>query len=495
MPRTASSSSERKLCAFPSCTSAEVAALGGVICDEDFGQGAWPLCNSSSRSSKRCKAETRACQVAVTAGTFAKYAMSSEDEQGDAFVAAITKRVGQAADVVEELWRAITHIIIGGIVCPLLLSAVYMLLLRYFALTVIRVVTGALVVLILSAALLCYVRSGMELAGKSASDLVGELSSMTNRSELLQDDQFTQLAAASTDNRGLYSIAFWVLAVLGLSVAVLLCLWRKKIKRVAAMVKEASKAFSAMPGLFAFPYYTVVLQIGFCLAALLTAALISTTDPASFEAALNSTALSLMDAAGDAGVSGVSGGLGGVGVAGVELGSGEVGVVSTGASDGLVAAAGFVTHAKYESVVQLSLFFLIFYLLWLINFTRMGLWAAMSGAVCHWYFFIHDAKERGRRPIWRSVYMVGRYHIGSVAFAALIVAICQLVRLILSFIDKKTKGLQEKNLVLKLTMKSVQCCMYCFEKTVRFISEFGLVYAIPYQLRTRHSSTIPLHHC
>ena len=125
IPRTASSSSRTKLCAYPPCTSAAVVAIG-VQCDTSFGQGAWPLCNNSSPSSSECAAEEAVCQVQVETGSYVNYATQTNDEQSAALVQSIAGRVGQTADTIDELWRARTPIIVGGVVFPILLAVAYM---------------------------------------------------------------------------------------------------------------------------------------------------------------------------------------------------------------------------------------------------------------------------------------------------------------------------------------------------------------------------------
>ena len=46
-----------------------------------------------------------------------------------------------------------------------------------------------------------------------------------------------------------------------------------------------------------------------------------------------------------------------------------------------------------------------------------------------------------------------------------------MVRIVLEYIDQKTKGLQEKNAMLKLLMKAVKCYLWCLEKVVKFVSK------------------------
>lgn len=111
-------------------------------------------------------------------------------------------------------------------------------------------------------------------------------------------------------------------------------------------------------------------------------------------------------------------------------------------------------------------------------------------------------KAKLRRPttsaLWRSL----RFYLGSVAFGSLIIAIVQarggprrapaplgvacmtlraraltrqFIRIVLAYIDRQTKGLQEGNLLLRIVMKVVQCCLWCFEKIVKYITRFAFI--------------------
>lgn len=73
------------------------------------------------------------------------------------------------------------------------------------------------------------------------------------------------------------------------------------------------------------------------------------------------------------------------------------------------------------------------------------------------------------RPLPPPLY-VCRYHCGSVALGSFIIAIIQMVRVILAYIDRQTKAAQAKNSTLRVVMLAVQCCAWCIEKCIKFIS-------------------------
>lgn len=60
--------------------------------------------------------------------------------------------------------------------------------------------------------------------------------------------------------------------------------------------------------------------------------------------------------------------------------------------------------------------------------------------------------------------------LGSVALGSLIVAIIQFVRIILEFIDRKSKTLQGENAAARYLMSCLKCCTWYMEKIMKFIN-------------------------
>merc|ERR1712182_197074 len=57
-----------------------------------------------------------------------------------------------------------------------------------------------------------------------------------------------------------------------------------------------------------------------------------------------------------------------------------------------------------------------------------------------------------------------------------IVGVIQLIRIVLMIIDKYTKDMQKSNPLFWLIIKCTQCCMYCLEKTIKFITNYAYIY-------------------
>lgn len=65
------------------------------------------------------------------------------------------------------------------------------------------------------------------------------------------------------------------------------------------------------------------------------------------------------------------------------------------------------------------------------------------------------------------------FHVGTVSFGALIIAIIQLIRAILAYVQKKLKD-EPGNPQLKALVQALlcicQCCLWCLEKFLKYIN-------------------------
>ena len=60
------------------------------------------------------------------------------------------------------------------------------------------------------------------------------------------------------------------------------------------------------------------------------------------------------------------------------------------------------------------------------------------------------------------------YHLGTVAFGSLIIAIIRFIRTVLTYIENKLK--QYNNDLVKCLICMCKCCLYCLERFMRFIN-------------------------
>jgi hypothetical protein len=89
----------------------------------------------------------------------------------------------------------------------------------------------------------------------------------------------------------------------------------------------------------------------------------------------------------------------------------------------------------------------------------------IAGAVGVWFFTPDgQAKNAVRTGIWHCF----RYHLGSLAFGAFILAVVQLIKYICKYLEKQSEA--QKNKVMMYIFKCLACCLWCVEKCVKFMN-------------------------
>ena len=109
----------------------------------------------------------------------------------------------------------------------------------------------------------------------------------------------------------------------------------------------------------------------------------------------------------------------------------------------------------------------LFGLFWTSQFILACQEIVLAGAVATWYFT--REKSSISSPFTSSIYRLVRYHIGSAAFGSLIIAIIQMARFILGYIQRKLRGKTSK--IVEFILCCLQCCLWCFEKFMKFINK------------------------
>ncbi|EEY58494.1 choline transporter-like protein [Phytophthora infestans T30-4] len=244
-----------------------------------------------------------------------------------------------------------------------------------------------------------------------------------------------QTLQASQDKQKAYAVAAYVVYALAGVALLLVCFFQKKIRIAVGIVKEASRAMQSLPLLVLFPIIPfVMLLILFAYAAIVGAYIYS-----SGEMQLASLAGELADQAGQN--------------------------ITTEATTTL-------NKVNPDQTMKLLVAYHFFGFLWTAQLINAISMCTIAGAVSRYYWSRNkSSEEMGRFPVLTSFKNCFRYHFGSLAFGSFIIAVVQFIRAALLYLDHQTKDLQQSNLVLKVVMKIVQCCLWCLEKCLRFLSK------------------------
>ncbi|EFA82487.1 solute carrier family 44 protein member 2 [Heterostelium album PN500] len=109
-----------------------------------------------------------------------------------------------------------------------------------------------------------------------------------------------------------------------------------------------------------------------------------------------------------------------------------------------------------------------FGLLWTYAFILAINQCTLAGAIALWYW-VMDKKDTPYFPVWKSFFRVIRYHLGSLAFGSLILAVVQFIRWILRFLEKKFKG--KEAFLARFVIRCLNCLFGCFERFIKFIDK------------------------
>ncbi|XP_032494692.1 choline transporter-like protein 5 isoform X2 [Phocoena sinus] len=98
---------------------------------------------------------------------------------------------------------------------------------------------------------------------------------------------------------------------------------------------------------------------------------------------------------------------------------------------------------------------------------------ALAGAFASYYWALKKPDDIPPYPLFTAFGRAIRYHTGSLAFGSLILAVVQMFRLILEYLDKRLK--QAQNNISKFLKCCLRCCFWCLEKAVKFLNRNAYV--------------------
>ena len=101
----------------------------------------------------------------------------------------------------------------------------------------------------------------------------------------------------------------------------------------------------------------------------------------------------------------------------------------------------------------------------------------LAGVFASWYFARRKPKDIPKFALWRGFKNIF-WHFGTIVFGGFIIAVVQILRTILNYIDKKTKRYQ--NGVIKVIIICFKCCLWCMEKCLKYISQNAYIITAMY---------------
>jgi hypothetical protein len=112
-------------------------------------------------------------------------------------------------------------------------------------------------------------------------------------------------------------------------------------------------------------------------------------------------------------------------------------------------------------VVQGYFAYHIFGLLWTNQFIIGFGYVVIAHCIGQYYWTRGLRADMTNFPVVSGMYVAARYHLGSIAFGSFIVAVIQFARLLLEYMDRKTKKMQQGNPATKWVMCCLRYCLWC----------------------------------
>ncbi|XP_074835566.1 choline transporter-like protein 2 isoform X2 [Carettochelys insculpta] len=325
--------------------------------------------------------------------------------------------------------------IIIGLVIAMVISLIFIVLLRFLAGIMIWAII-VLVILVLGYGIVhCY----MEYA-----QLKGEAGSDVSLKDLgLQTDLRVYLHLRQT------WLAFMIiLCLIEVIVILLLIFLRKRILISIALIKEASRAIGHIMMSLLFPLCTFFL-LCLCTAYWTSTAVFLSTSNEGVYKVLNE---SKCDYAGQTCTPGT-------------FNTSNITKECPDARCVFAFYGGETAYHKFLIVFQIYNAFMFF---WLANFVIALGQVTLAGAFASYYWAFKKPDDIPAFPLFSSFGRALRYHTGSLAFGSLILAIIQIIRVILEYLDHRLKVAENK--FAKFLLTCLKCCFWCLEKFIKFLN-------------------------
>lgn len=357
-------------------------------------------------------------------------------------------------------------IFVFGVAMPIVIGFLFIFSMRFFAGPLVYLSVLFLFLVMLTSTILVSLKAG--LFGEQLTDFLSHHSN----SSILQEATIAAsgaygsalsayessgysdyLSAAAPDtssiNGEVYKLAALMLLCLDVAFLLFLCAFSSQISIAIEIIEESSVVISTQPTSLFYPFVTVGALCVLFIYFLVAGVFIGTVNNDSLESALTNFTGELND-----------------------FGDSQE---NQALALNLTSLSG-ISPESSASIKQALGVYHLFGFLWGANFLLAGSTMVIAGSVSSWFFYRNNADEYPASPVLSALYMVVRYHMGTIAFGSLCLAVVQALRVVLEYVNQKTAEAQEANLVLKLAMSCVRCCMWCFEKCIKFVSGYAYIY-------------------
>uniref|UniRef100_A0A8B9M1A0 Choline transporter-like protein n=1 Tax=Astyanax mexicanus TaxID=7994 RepID=A0A8B9M1A0_ASTMX len=347
----------------------------------------------------------------------------------------IAMEARQVAMRIFEDYTESWHWILLGLVAAMLLSLIFIVLLRLLAGVMVWVMIIMVILVIGYGIGHCYVQYA-SLQGQAGADVtIKDLGLQTDFSIYLQIQQ-TWLA---------FMI---ILSIVELVILLLLIFLRKRLLIAIALIKEASRAVGHVMSSLFYPLLTFALVCLVIAYWAITAVFLSTSNEPVYKVFNTSECEYSRDTCNPE-----------------TFNTSNISAQCPDAECLFAFYGGETYYHKYLIVLQFYNLFLFF---WCVNFVTALGQVTLAGAFASYYWALKKPDDIPAFPICSSLGRALRYHTGSLAFGSLILSVVQVIRVVLEYVEQKLKGAE--NSFSRFLLSCLKCCFWCLEKCIRFLN-------------------------
>lgn len=436
------------------------------------------------------QAQKDAAEGCITAIT-----TSTKSSEGEARSNPLIDQFFNAADTagryVGDLQKAKVVILVAGGVFAIILGFIFIALMRKFAGFMVFMSILLCIILLILCTAFAYWKAGIltndllaskgiavtlpDATGSSAGSSTGVPPPTPDQTN--QEEPSSAQAAntvGSTQTRWKYFA--WFLSIVTLIVILLCAAWFKRIRIATAVIREAANAVNAMPSMLILPITTTIALFLLLLYFLLVGAMIASVGsitPNDIKASADAAASAKFNKSLGALLCPLAGN-------GTQAGN----ATHPAPVDQSKCAKAATLLSTYEdsNIRNYLLIVHFFGFLWTAQFIIGFGIMVVAGMVSKWYFTRDKSSEsKGTDdglpnfPLKEAIYRTARFHMGSIAFGSAVIAIVQLMRAVLAYLSKNAEELKKKNKLLKAIFCCLACCLWCFEKILKFVTSYAYI--------------------
>ncbi|XP_039694396.1 choline transporter-like protein 5 [Pteropus medius] len=331
--------------------------------------------------------------------------------------------------------------ILIGLTIAMLLSWIFLILLRF---------TAGFLFWVFMLGVIGIIGYGIWYCYREYSNLQGHQTSHLTIYDIgIQSDISTYFQLRQT-----WFIFMIILSILEVFIILMLIFLRNRIRISIALLKEGSKAIGYVPSTLVYPVLTFIL-LSICISYwAVTAVYLATSGVPIYKIIAPDGQCKHENKTCDPEIFNTT----------------EISRACPGAQCIFSFYGGKTLYHQYINTLQM---FNLFVFLWLINFVIALGQCALAGAFASYYWALKKPEDIPPYPLFTAFGRAIRYHTGSLAFGSLILALIQMIRIILEYLDKRFK--ESQNNISKFLQCCLKCCFWCLEKVVKFLNRNAYV--------------------